>query len=87
MTTSERKREDAEIRKDFPLLSPKTAYLDNSATTQKPRQVLEAVSHYYESENALRPQTPMSRRERLSVLLSTQKALRKLFLPGTRPRA
>ena len=52
MTTSERKREDAEIRKDFPLLSPKTAYLDNSATTQKPRQVLEAVSHYYESENA-----------------------------------
>lgn len=43
---------------DFPLLLQKdekgnrTIYLDNAATTQKPRSVIEAVSTYYESENA-----------------------------------
>lgn len=52
MTTSERRQEDQEIRKDFPLLSPDVAYLDNSATTQKPRQVLDAVRAFYEQENA-----------------------------------
>ena len=42
-----------EIRKDFPMLQGKTmnghplAYLDNSATTLKPRQVIEAVNHFY----------------------------------------
>lgn len=46
-----------EIRRDFPLLSryvngKPLAYLDNAATTQKPRQVLEVYLHYYESYNA-----------------------------------
>ena len=27
-------------------------YLDNAATTQKPRQVIKAISHYYENDNA-----------------------------------
>ncbi len=45
------------IRKDFPLLLRKLhgkplAYLDNAATTQKPRQVLAAVREYYENSNA-----------------------------------
>lgn len=43
------------IREDFDFLkvgeSP-TIYLDNGATTQRPRQVLERVSEYYKSENA-----------------------------------
>jgi cysteine desulfurase/selenocysteine lyase len=40
-------------REDFPLLAEwDIAYLDNAATTQKPRQVLEAVRRYYEAENA-----------------------------------
>ena len=47
------------IRADFPILStaafaggPPLVYLDNGATTQKPRQVIDAISRYYESQNA-----------------------------------
>jgi cysteine desulfurase/selenocysteine lyase len=46
-----------EQRKDFPILTkayegaPFT-YLDNAATTQKPRQVIEALTKYYETGNA-----------------------------------
>ena len=42
----------SEIRKDFPLLSQEVAYLDNAATTQKPRQVLDAVRRFYEEDYA-----------------------------------
>lgn len=48
----------ADIKRDFPLLlKPDTngvpiAYLDNAATTQKPRSVIEAVSRLYETYNA-----------------------------------
>ncbi|AEM38581.1 cysteine desulfurase, SufS subfamily [Pyrolobus fumarii 1A] len=41
------------IREDFPILSKKRiVYLDNAATTQKPRQVIEAVRRFYEESNA-----------------------------------
>ena len=45
------------IRKDFPILERKVngkklVYLDNAATTQKPGQVIRAVSEYYEKYNA-----------------------------------
>jgi cysteine desulfurase/selenocysteine lyase len=45
------------IRADFPILQTKSnghplIYLDNGATTQKPRSVIEATSQYYESQNA-----------------------------------
>jgi cysteine desulfurase/selenocysteine lyase len=44
-------------RRDFPILSRKVhgkplVYLDNAATSQKPRAVIEAVSRYYETVNA-----------------------------------
>ena len=41
-------------RADFPLLgnAQDVVYLDNAATTQKPRQVLQAVGDYYEQHNA-----------------------------------
>jgi cysteine desulfurase/selenocysteine lyase len=48
----------ARVRADFPILSQTTrsghplAYLDNAATTQKPRQVIEAVTRFYTSGNA-----------------------------------
>lgn len=47
-----------DYRQDFPLLLQKDgegrtlAYLDNAATTQKPRQVIDAVRRYYETYNA-----------------------------------
>ena len=45
------------IRKDFPILDQKIngkplVYLDNAATTQTPRQVVEASAHYYENINS-----------------------------------
>ena len=45
------------IRKDFPILSRKInkkplVYLDNAATTQKPRQVIDKISDYYKNHNA-----------------------------------
>ncbi len=45
------------IRRDFPILArdvrgKKLVYLDNAATSQKPRAVLDAVTRYYERENA-----------------------------------
>jgi cysteine desulfurase / selenocysteine lyase len=47
----------AKIRKDFPILERKVhgvplVYLDNAATSQKPRQVIDALVHYYENYNA-----------------------------------
>jgi cysteine desulfurase / selenocysteine lyase len=47
----------ARLRKDFPILDQQVhgrplIYLDNGATTQKPRAVLEAMQHYYEHANA-----------------------------------
>src|SRR5687767_12216578 len=45
------------LRKDFPILATKVhgkplVYLDNAATTQKPQAVIDAVTHYYERDNA-----------------------------------
>lgn len=45
------------IRSEFPILATQAQgkpliYLDNGATTQKPRAVIEAITRYYESQNA-----------------------------------
>ncbi len=45
------------IRSQFPILHQKVngkplVYFDNAATTQKPKQVIDAISDYYESYNA-----------------------------------
>src|SRR3989338_198263 len=45
------------IRKDFPILQRKVhnkplVYLDNAATSQKPKQVIDAIVNYYNSYNA-----------------------------------
>ncbi len=46
-----------EIRKDFPILKQKVhgkplVYFDNGATSQKPQQVIDALSRYYSAENS-----------------------------------
>ncbi len=45
------------VRRDFPVLEQTVrgkplAYLDNAATSQKPRRVIEAIDHYYRHDNA-----------------------------------
>jgi cysteine desulfurase/selenocysteine lyase len=45
------------IRSDFPILSREVngkplVYLDNGASSQKPKQVIDVISHYYEHENS-----------------------------------
>ena len=46
------------IRKDFPILKRKVrdnkslVYLDNASTTQKPNQVIDSITDYYQNHNA-----------------------------------
>ena len=45
------------VRRDFPILwqninGKPLVYLDNAATSQKPRQVIDAMVRYYERDNA-----------------------------------
>jgi len=47
----------AKLRADFPILNQQVhgkplVYLDNAATSQKPRAVIDALVHYYEFDNA-----------------------------------
>ena len=46
-----------QVRAEFPILAQEVngrplVYLDNGATSQKPRRVIDAIRHYYESDNA-----------------------------------
>ena len=46
-----------EVRKDFPILTKTVngkplVYFDNGATAQKPKAVINALTHYYEQENS-----------------------------------
>lgn len=54
------------VRADFPYLDlePPVIYLDNAATTQRPRAVIDRLSHFYAYENA----NPLRGNHRLSLL-------------------
>ena len=46
-----------QVRAEFPILAQEVdgrplVYLDNGATSQKPHRVIDAIRHYYESDNA-----------------------------------
>jgi cysteine desulfurase/selenocysteine lyase len=57
MTFTQERTLASQVRADFPVLHQRVnenplVYLDNAATSQKPRQVLEALQHYYEFDNS-----------------------------------
>ncbi len=57
MTTTTARPSLERLRADFPILGATVhgkplVYLDNAATTQKPRAVIDAVRRYYEEQNA-----------------------------------
>jgi cysteine desulfurase / selenocysteine lyase len=57
MTIAQERTLASKVRADFPILHQKVhdqplVYLDNAATSQKPKAVLEALQHYYQTDNA-----------------------------------
>ena len=57
MTITQEKTLAAKVRSDFPILHQEVngkplIYLDNAATSQKPKAVLDALRHYYEQDNS-----------------------------------
>ena len=57
MKKNEQSVDWTKIRCDFPILEQEVhgqplVYFDNAATSQKPRQVLDALRHYYEHDNS-----------------------------------
>ena len=57
VSSPSRNRLDESVRQDFPILMQAVhgyplVYLDNAATTQKPRVVLDALRQYYENDNS-----------------------------------
>ncbi|HET6764583.1 MAG TPA: cysteine desulfurase [Longimicrobiaceae bacterium] len=57
LTTTAALLDAAALREDFPILREQVngkplVYLDNAASTQKPRAVIDALSRYYEHDNA-----------------------------------
>ena len=79
-----------DYKKDFPLLAANdVAYLDNSATTQKPACVIEAERDFYLKHNAnpLRGLYDLAMRALLCRSSSMPKASRKLFSPAILQKA
>jgi cysteine desulfurase/selenocysteine lyase len=87
------------VRRDFPILGRAVrdralVYLDNAASTQKPRSVIDAVERYYEEENAnihrgvhfLSQQATFSyerARGRLATFVNTAESVEVVFCRGT----
>ena len=83
-------RDDIEtIRQDFPVLHQEVnghplVYLDNAATSQKPRCVIETLNHYYDNNNANVHRGVHTLSERAT---NDYEALVKLFAPILTPVA
>ena len=79
----------ARIREDFPILKQKIhgkplVYFDNGATSQKPRTVIDALVHYYKTENSNIHRGVHSLSERATA---DYRALANALCPGRRPAA
>jgi cysteine desulfurase/selenocysteine lyase len=78
------------VRRDFPILSQKVhgkplVYLDNAATTQKPRQVLEAIERYYSADNANVHRGVHLLSERATEAYERARGIAQRFLNAQRP--
>jgi cysteine desulfurase/selenocysteine lyase len=78
-------------RQDFPLLRQKVhgkplIYLDNAATTQKPRPVLEAMRRYYEEDNANVHRAAHALAERATMAYEAARQRVQRFLGAASPR-
>jgi cysteine desulfurase/selenocysteine lyase len=88
------------IRKDFPILQRKVrenkslVYLDNASTSQKPIQVIDAISDYYKNQNANihravyalaeeATEAYENTREKIAKFLNIQKREEIIFVRGT----
>lgn len=80
-----------EIKKDFPVLQQEVnghplVYLDSGATSQKPRAVIDALSRFYEEDNANVHRSVHALGERATVLYenSREKVAELIGAPGPR---
>jgi cysteine desulfurase/selenocysteine lyase len=80
-----------EVRKDFPILHQQVnghplAYLDNAATSQKPRQVIEEMKRFLEEDNANVHRSVHTLGERSTVLYENARAKVADFIGAPGPR-
>ena len=89
----------AQVRLDFPALAQEIkgkplVYLDNAATSQKPRAVIDAISRYYETSNAnvhrgvhtlsvRATEAYEGAREKVRALINAAEAAEIIFVRGT----
>lgn len=79
------------LRRDFPILSTKVngrrlVYLDNAATTQKPRQVLDAIRDYYSRDNANAHRSAHFLAGRATAALEASREKMASFIGASSPR-
>ncbi len=78
------------VRREFPILGQKVhgkplVYLDNAATTQKPRQVLDAIVRYYSEDNANVHRGVHQLSERATEAYEQARGIAQRFLNAARP--
>jgi cysteine desulfurase/selenocysteine lyase len=79
------------IREDFPILKrlihgKPLAYLDNAATTQKPRQVIEALVDFYEKHNANVHRGVHTLSEEATNMVEASRAKTAKFIGASKPQ-
>ncbi len=79
------------VRREFPILSQRVhgkplAYLDSGATAQKPRKVIDAVSHFYSADNANVHRGVYALAERATAAYEKARASVARFLGAADPR-
>ena len=80
-----------EVRKDFPILDQEVngyplAYLDNAATSQKPRHVINELKRFFEEDNANVHRSVHTLGERSTVLYEGARAKVAEFIGAPSPR-